>query len=514
MSIMRFPAASHSHFLSCVPRVALILAFHGGLLGLPSARAFTPGNLVIYRAGTGSGALSGISTAVFLDEYSTSGTLVQTVALPTAISGANQPLTCAGSATSEGMLTRSADGRYLLLTGYAAVPGTLAITSTASATSPRVVGRVDAANATDTSTSLTDFATASNPRSACSTNGADLWITGGAGGVRYTTLGSTTSLQLATTLTNLRAGRIIGGQLYASAASGAFRLATVGTGTPTTNGQTITNLPGFPTATGSPYGFFFADLSASVAGLDTVYVADDGGSTGIQKYSLVSGSWVATGNLVAPGIRGLTGVVVGTTVTLCGTSASTLFKLTDTTGYNVTLAGTVSSLATAGANTAFRGLDWSPVSATPIELWRVAKFGAGATNTGTMADDADFDRDGVTNLLEYALGTDPTSANGADGSAALPTHLLGSSDPLLSDRLTITYRLPSPVPADLTYIIQASTDLQSWTPVATKIGTGAWTWQAGGTSHIVATPPVVSVGDAVDSASAPRRQLRLKMTNP
>ena len=32
---------------------------------------------------------------------------------------------------------------------------------------------------------------------------------------------------------------------------------------------------GFPTSTGSPYGFFFPDLDAGVSGLDTLYVADD-----------------------------------------------------------------------------------------------------------------------------------------------------------------------------------------------------------------------------------------------
>ena len=71
----------------------------------------------------------------------------------------------------------------------------------------------------------------------------------------------------------------------------------MGTGTPTASGQTLTSLPGFPTS-GSQYGFFFADLNAGVAGLDTLYVADDTstvGIGGILKYSLVCGSWPANG---------------------------------------------------------------------------------------------------------------------------------------------------------------------------------------------------------------------------
>ena len=101
-----------------------------------------------------------------------------------------------------------------------------------------------------------------------------------------------------------------------------IRVATVGSTLPITSGQTITNLPGFPT-TGSPYGFFFADLEATVSGVDTLYVAEDTtGSGQIQKYALVSGSWTANSAINANGVRGLTGVVDGTTVTLYATTGA------------------------------------------------------------------------------------------------------------------------------------------------------------------------------------------------
>ena len=47
----------------------------------------------------------------------------------------------------------------------------------------------------------------------------------------------------------------------------------------------------------------------------------------------------------------------------------------------------------------------------PIETWRQSFFGPGATNSGTAADDADPDFDGVKNVVEYFVGTDPTQAN-------------------------------------------------------------------------------------------------------
>ena len=80
-----------------------------------SAAAFTLGDLVVVRVGDGSAALSSAATATFLDEYTPGGVLVQTIPLPTALSGLNQPLTLSGSATSEGFLALSQNGLYLTM---------------------------------------------------------------------------------------------------------------------------------------------------------------------------------------------------------------------------------------------------------------------------------------------------------------------------------------------------------------------------------------------------------------
>jgi uncharacterized repeat protein (TIGR01451 family) len=331
------------------------------LFGAP----FTPGNLVIYRVGTGAAALAGTGTAVFLDEYTPTGTLVQSIALPTTTVGSNRRLVASGTATTEGFLTRSVDGFYLVLAGYdAALAAT--VSGTTSASVNRVIARVDSSGAIDTTTALNDAATGSSPRGVAATNGTDLWISGGAGSVRYTTLGSTTSTQLSTTVTNLRDVAIFGGQLYVSSQSGTTRVCTVGTGIPTTSGQTITNLPGFSTTAGAN-AFFFADLNAGVAGVDTLYVADEAANQ-ILKYSLVAGTWTSNGTITATSVRGLTATVSGTTVTLYGTSTngSKLSKVVDTAGYNsAPSTGAVTDIATASANTAFRGVALAPVPALP-----------------------------------------------------------------------------------------------------------------------------------------------------
>jgi hypothetical protein len=81
--------------------------------------SFHPGDIVVYRVGSGTGSLVSTGNAVFLDEFTPTGTLVQSIPLPTTASGLNKPLFASGTATSEGFLTLSADSQYLLLTGYA-----------------------------------------------------------------------------------------------------------------------------------------------------------------------------------------------------------------------------------------------------------------------------------------------------------------------------------------------------------------------------------------------------------
>jgi hypothetical protein len=418
------------------------LALVVGLLGvLPIAAApaqtaphaaFTPGNLVIYRVGDGSTALTNLGSPVFLDEYTTAGALVQSIPMPTTVNGSNRRLVASGTSTAEGLLTLSEIGEELILTGYdAAIPYSSNLSATTSAAVNRVIGVVRFDGTIDTTTALTDAASGQSPRSAVSTLGSNLWIAGGSGGVRYTGLGNTTSTQLNTTPTNLRQLNIFAGQLYVSTgAAGGFRLATVGGGTPTTAGQVLTNLPGFPTTTGSPYGYVFADLDDTVPGLDTLYVADDS-LNAIQKYSLVTGSWTLNGSITANAVRGLTALVSGTTVSLfattggnTGTGGGSLYAYSDATGYNGAVTGTASVLATAAANTAFRGVALTPHPPLAVTL---ASFDAQAQTdrvvvsweTVSETDNAGFnlyrsdDVAGPLSLLAYLPSQAPGSTVGA-----------------------------------------------------------------------------------------------------
>jgi hypothetical protein len=351
---------------------------------LVSAAPFKPGNIVVARVGDGSAALSTEAAAVFLDEYTPSGTLVQSVALPTAAFGDNRSLTATGNATGELALTRSADGHYLVLAGYGTAPGTPAVAASAATEVARVIGLVAADGSVDTSTRTGDDFSGSI-RAVATFDGTSFYSVGASSGVRYQALGSFASTQLnttATTPTDIRGINVIGGNIYVSTNRAPFiGLSKVGTGLPTEAGQTVTALPGLTAAGASPYGFYLADLDATVPGVDVAYVADDRASAGIQKWSLVNNVWVLNGTILGAGVRGLQGTTTGTSVALVASSATSLYALTDNTGYNAapSLASMPTSLVTAGANTAFRGVAVAPVAPAPA----IASFAPASGPVGT-----------------------------------------------------------------------------------------------------------------------------------
>jgi hypothetical protein len=376
-------------------KVCLALAFLivqiNGITQVP----FTAGNIVVYRVGTGPGSLGNGATAVFLDEYTTAGTLVQSIAMPVTPSGSNYALTAAGRGDTEGMLTLSTDGQYLVLTGYDAPVGTGGIGGSSSASRSRTIGLVKYDATINTSTSLSDLSSGSFVRCAVSTNGTDIWAVGAgsavnSGGVRYATVGAVTSTQLTDPLTStgfLRCLCIAGGQLYVSGTSNTPRVGTVGSGLPTTAGQTITNLPGL-SETITPGHFVLLDLNGGVAGPDVLYCAQD--NTGIEKFSLVSGSWVSNGTVgvSSDDYRGFTAIVSGATVTLyatrrggnaSNTKGGQLVSIADASGYNGAFSATPVVLANAVTNqTAFRGVAPAPIQIVlPVKL---VSFTAGKIN--------------------------------------------------------------------------------------------------------------------------------------
>lgn len=356
------------------------LASATGALAQTTNAAFTAGNLVIYRVGDGSTTLTNTGSRVFLDEYTTNGVLVNVVVMPTNYFGAFSPLIASGTAIAEGLISRSADGRFIVLTGYGATLGQVTNTplpGTSSTTVPRVVGLVDGAGHIDTTTVQTNtFSDIEAHRSAASTDGTNLWFSGESSGIRYTMRGNATATQLSSLLVNVRQLNIFSNQLYFSTQSSPpIRIGTAGPGLPTTSGQSYTNLPGFATASGSPYAFALFKVSGGADPFDTLYVADDTGGA-VYKWSLVGGSWVSNGFVQVTFARGVTGNVqidVPTTnvhLYITGSGSLTdgsLNKFTDATGFGGNPGGGFATfLLNAGVNKNFRGIAFAPVGSEPF----------------------------------------------------------------------------------------------------------------------------------------------------
>ncbi len=337
------------------------------LAGVPST--FTANNLVVSQVGLdGSGtALSNASTAVVLKEWSIGLNAFSgyNVFMPTSVSGSNRALTSSGSATSEGFLTLSNNGAYLMYGGYDSGVGTASIAGTTSATVNRVAGRVFFDGTVDTSTAMNTFS-AGNIRSVVSYDGNQVWAAGSNTGQVYADLGGANLATVSSTTTNSRVINIFnagsGNELYYSTSgtttSGIYRISG---GLATTSGSTgsvVISTVGSGTGTASPYDFWFKDAN-------TCYIADDRSTAnggGIQKWEFVSGSWSRTYTLnvnLTAGLRGLTGRDNGGNIELYATSADSATKLVGVVDGGAASSFTV--LATAGTNTAFRGVEFAPV---------------------------------------------------------------------------------------------------------------------------------------------------------
>ncbi|HWD21246.1 MAG TPA: immunoglobulin domain-containing protein [Verrucomicrobiae bacterium] len=331
-------------------RILTLAAFIGLIPALSSnAQVFTPGNLAVERVGTGTGALSSAGTAVFIDEITTAGVAVQSFAIPS--SGATA-LVNSGTATSEGQLTRSTDGSELVLAGYNVAAGTTGVTSGASTAVPRTVGTLDSHGNFTLGPSLGTNFSANNIRSATSDGAGHFWAGGASAGTVYLT--STSSNSISPAPANTRSTEIFNGILYTSTGSGTHGVYSLGA-VPTTPVTSALVIPD----SGSPY-----DYAVSPDG-NTFYVADDSATAsggGVQKYTngpsgfalqytLATGLTAGTRSL-AVDFTGASPVIYAVTA---DSSANKVVAVTDT--------GSTSpftTLATAVANTAYRGVKFAP----------------------------------------------------------------------------------------------------------------------------------------------------------
>jgi len=145
----------------------------------------------------------------------------------------------------------------------------------------------------------------------------------------------------------------------------------------------------------------------------------------------------------------------------------------------------------------------------PLPAWRYVNFGTNATNATVAGNDADPDGDRLFNVEEYAFNTDPLTANASLIVSALLVLTNGAQF------LAMTFPLVTAA-SDITYRIEASTDLQTWLPGCTYSGTNRVTATAHTTefARTGAGLETIIVRDNTPVGAMPQRFLRLRVTQP
>ena len=151
-------------------------------------------------------------------------------------------------------------------------------------------------------------------------------------------------------------------------------------------------------------------------------------------------------------------------------------------------------------------INYNPVS--PPLSWRLQWLRQYYPTPGTYVDDlADPDADGIPNLLEYAFNYSPLAANPAGSSVQVSATPNGNSY-----TCTTTFRR-DPRATDLTYVLQTSNDMVTWTTIA-QSALGATPTGAAFVSEadVAGQSPVKLVTSSETVASPARHFARLQVT--
>jgi uncharacterized repeat protein (TIGR01451 family) len=439
------------------------------------AAPFTQGNVVVQQADNSSTQ----NTTITLVEVNTAATStqaspVQSIQLPgTNTSGSvPQALRINGSGGTTGYLATSADGTLLAVAAADATNSTdLGQTTVADIDNREVVtlnGSADEVFQASYTGNGGVPATGNQCRAATSLDNTT-WFVADKGGI-YTTSASSPATTPDST-TNMLVTRCFGGAVYgfSGTAPGVSLVASSGGGI-----GTLSSLPGL-SISGST-DFYLISSGVNGATFDICYVSLGSSATSgtINKYSLVSGSWVANGSYTTTfGGRSMVAAGNGTGASLYlvggsgATSGASVVEVTDTAGYNqainVVTASNVVLYTFPGGGTgpAPKGIAFAPVASPLPDLTisasapMIVSSGASYSYTLTVANSGAAGASGVT--ARFTLPAGLTFVSAADSGSAgftgtyasgVVTFTGGSLAANTSDMLTVTVSGP-----DSTYTV-------------------------------------------------------------
>lgn len=356
---------------------------------IADAQSLINRNVTVLRVGDGTATLGSSTAAISLLEYNNTTANQTSPVKTTAISSTGTDrITTGGAVTAEGQLSLSQDGKFLCFVGYNQPTGS----ATAQADKNAVVGLVDYAGVVDYSTKYT-FNNSGSARGAATVDGNSIWVNVTNQSVGYTTRGATTTAVGTGFITGPRAINIQDDKIYGVANGGAMVVADP-LPTSSTTGSTVFN-PNI-----GALSFVFLDVSPTAnwagTGYDVLYIVNLG--TGLEKYYWNGSAWtglntVALSTAISPNGLGVSAItatlnslgqpVIYLTTGYGQTTNNRLMKLIDDSGYNVAAptnpTTTLTTLATAGTNYAFRGIAFAPAQFTlPITL---SSFSGSLINT-------------------------------------------------------------------------------------------------------------------------------------
>jgi hypothetical protein len=329
-------------------------------------------NLVVVRVGDGAQTLTNSGNSVFLDQFTTAGTYVNTIFIPdTGPSAVIEPgPDLAGSVITGTALTRSADKRLMTMAGYnVALGNATALQNTTSTNVPRGIVTIDSGSQVTLALASTNAYSEAYFRGAATDGTNNFWGSGNKEGTYYLGLNSPAAL-IQTTFVNTRSVDIFNGNLYTLASASSFNGLLKFNGLPTTDQGIVPNiLPGFNSVSTTDFAVDPTDTLIYLTVGSSIQKWQFDGSAWANSYDLTSG-FTEQVRYITADFSGAAPVLYVTTAD-GGNGVNRLVTIVDTNS-----SATAVTLATSGPNQLFKGIRFGPIASAPRPTLSFAREGS------------------------------------------------------------------------------------------------------------------------------------------